>query len=136
MEFDPLDKGEARLEQPLFTEAEAAALARATVNLFAHWRISDAEARIILGGISEKSWDLLKGGGTSATEQDTQMRMSILMGIHAGLRYLFVDTSRGYDWVKKPNTNFDGLSALDIMKRGDLADLLAVREYLNAERGV
>jgi hypothetical protein len=136
VEFDPLDKVEARLEQPVFTEAEAAALARATVNLFALWCISDAEARILLGGISEKMWGLLKGGDTSAIEQEALTRMAVLMGIHAGLRHLFVDTSRGYDWVKKPNTNFDGLSALDVMKRGDLADLLTVREYLNAECGV
>jgi hypothetical protein len=133
VEFDPLDKVEARLEQPVFTEAEAAALSRATVKLFSHWRISDVEARILLGGISEKSWDLLKGGDTSAIEQEALTRMAVLMGIHAGLRHLFVDTSRGYDWVKKPNANFDGLSALDVMKRGDLADLLVVREYLNAE---
>ncbi|KZB71031.1 MULTISPECIES: MbcA/ParS/Xre antitoxin family protein [Thalassospira] len=136
MEFDPLDNVDACLGQARFTEAEAAALARATVNLFAHWCISDAEARTILGGISEKGWDLLKGGDTSEIEQDTQMRMAVLMGIHAGLRHLFVDAARGYAWVKKPNASFDGESALNVMKRGGLEGLLAVREYLNAECGV
>lgn len=136
MEFDLLDKGKARLDQSVFTEEEGAALARATVNLFSHWRISDADARTLLGGVSEKGWRLLKDGDTSAIEQDTQVRMSILMGIHAGLRHLFADASRGYAWIKKPNASFDDESALDVMKRGGLADLLVVREYLNTESGV
>ena len=61
--------------------------------------------------------------------------MAILMGIHKGLRYLFSDAARGYAWIRKPNANFGGQSALDIMMRGEITDLIDLRGYLDAERG-
>ncbi|MBS1181915.1 MAG: hypothetical protein H6Q99_1795 [Proteobacteria bacterium] len=61
--------------------------------------------------------------------------MAHLMGIHKGLRYLFKEPARGYEWVRKPNATFDGQSALELMLRGELSDLADMRAYLNAERG-
>jgi hypothetical protein len=57
------------------------------------------------------------------------------MGIHKGLRYLFKEPARGYAWIRKANAAFEGHSALDIMLRGEIADLAAMREWLDAERG-
>ncbi|MGO7159575.1 MbcA/ParS/Xre antitoxin family protein, partial [Rhizobium johnstonii] len=51
-----------------------------------------------------------------------------------GLRHLFKDTSRGYEWIKAPNTAFGGKSALDVMLQGELSDLAVMREWLDAER--
>jgi len=63
------------------------------------------------------------------------MRMALLIGIHKGLRYLFRDPERGYAWIRKPNAAFEGHSALDVMLRGEMTDLIALRDWLNAERG-
>ena len=62
------------------------------------------------------------------------MRMAHLMGIHKGVRHLFKDAARGYDWIKAPNAAFGGKSALDVMLGGELADLAVMREWLDAER--
>ena len=61
--------------------------------------------------------------------------MAILMGIHKGLRYLFRDPARGYAWIREPNDSFGGASALSILLRGEMTDLLDLRGWLDAERG-
>ena len=57
------------------------------------------------------------------------------MGIHSGLRFLFKEPARGNAWMRKPNAAFCGQSALDLMLRGEMSDLSAMREWINAERG-
>jgi uncharacterized protein (DUF2384 family) len=119
----------------LITDEEAGALARTAVNLFKVWGLSDAEACTLLGGMSSRTWARWKDGNIGRIDRDLRMRMAHLMGIHKGLRYLFKDPARGYAWIRKPNSAFAGQSALDLMLRGDMSDLSALREWLDAERG-
>jgi uncharacterized protein (DUF2384 family) len=119
----------------LITDEEAGALARTTVNLFKVWNLSDAEACTLLGGMSSRTWARWKDGNIGRIDRDLRMRMAHLMAIHKGLRYLFKDPARGYAWIRKPNGAFGGQSALDLMLRGDMSDLSALREWIDAERG-
>ena len=123
------------IEGAAITDEEAAALARATVNLFKAWKLSDAEATTLLGGLSTRTWARWKEGSIGRIDRDLRMRMAHLMGIHKGLRYLFSDPARGYAWIRKPNANFNGQSALDVMMRGEITDLIDLRGWLDAERG-
>jgi hypothetical protein len=116
------------------TDEEAGALARTTVNLFRVWGLSDSEACTLLGGMSPRTWARWKEGGIGRIDRDLRMRMAHLMGIHKGLRYLFNEPARGYAWIRKPNAAFGGVSALDFMLRGEIADLSAMREWIDAER--
>lgn len=116
------------------TDAEAGALARAIVNLFKAWKLSDAESCILLGGMSPRTWARWKDGDIGRIDRDLRMRMAHLMGIHKGLRYMFKEAARGYAWIRKPNAAFGGFSALDLMLRGEMSDLSALREWLDAER--
>ncbi|MDX0524256.1 DUF2384 domain-containing protein [Sinorhizobium medicae] len=116
------------------TDAEAGALARAVVNLSRAWKLSDAESCILLGGMSPRTWARWKDGDIGRIDRDLRMRMAHLMGIHKGLRYLFKEAARGYAWIRKPNAAFGGFSALDLMLRGEISDLSALREWLDAER--
>lgn len=120
---------------PAVTEAEAIALARTTVRLFRAWRLSDNEARTLLGDMAARTWARWKDGNIGRIDRDLRARMAILMGIHKGLRYLFSDPARGYAWIRKPNASFHGQSALDVMMRGEITDLIDIRTYLDAERG-
>lgn len=120
---------------PTITQEEAAALARTTVNLFRAWQLSDPEARLLLGDMAQRTWARWKEGSIGRIDRDLRARMAILMGIHKGLRYLFREAARGYAWIRKPNQNFGGQTALDIMLRGEITDLIDVRSYLDAERG-
>lgn len=122
--------------EPDISREEAQAMQRAIVNLFAKWGLSDDEACTLLGGIGLRTFSRWKVGDLGRTSVDLQARMSNLLGIHKALRLLFDDPARGYGWIKKPNTAFGNLSALQIMLGGQLTDLMRVRRYLDAQRGV
>jgi uncharacterized protein (DUF2384 family) len=135
MQLQPIAATPFASESPAISEAEAGALARTTVNLFKAWTLSDAEARTLLGGMSPRTWARWKDRNFGRIDRDLRMRMAHLMGIHKGLRYLFREPARGYSWLRKPNTAFGGRSALDLMLRGEMSDLSAMREWIDAERG-
>jgi hypothetical protein len=117
------------------TQVEAAAMLRATFNLFQLWRLSDAQARVLLGQPSPSTFYRWKRGEIGMIPRDTIWRLGDLMGIHKALRHLFTEKERGYAWIKRPNAAFGGESALERMLAGAPSDLTAVRNYLDAERG-
>jgi Protein of unknown function (DUF2384) len=108
------------------TDAEAAAMFRAVVMMFAKWDILDVPVR------SYRRW---KAGEQGRIDRDGKARLSNLMGIHKALRYMFREPDRCYRWIKASNGAFRGASALDIMLGGELTDVMRVRRYIDAERG-
>lgn len=120
---------------PRITDAEAQAMVRAVLRLFERWQVSDAQAREILGGLAARTYARWKTGEIGRIDRDLATRLSLLMGIHKGLRYLFTDPERGYAWVKKPNPILGGQSPVEIMSGGDIFSLARIRTWLDAERG-
>lgn len=120
---------------PQVTVHEAEAMARAVVRLFEKWQVTDAEGREILGGLAARTYARWKAGEPGRIDRDLATRLSLLMGIHKGLRYLFSDRERGYAWVKKPNRVFGDRTPVEVMAQGDMFSLARVRSYLDAERG-
>lgn len=118
------------------TDAEGAAMARAVVNLFERWQLTDREAATLLGGLSARTWARWKHGHIGRLDRDRKARLSNLMGIHKALRLIFNEKARAYDWIRRPNAAFGGRSALDVMLEGELTDLMRMRRYLDAERGL
>lgn len=116
------------------TDAEAAAMFRAALNLFRLWAVTDEQAAILLDQ-PVRSYRRWKSGAVGRIDRDARARLSNLMGIHKALRMIFREAQRGYDWIRKPNAAFGGRSALDVMLDGDLTDLMRVRRYLDSERG-
>jgi hypothetical protein len=117
------------------TPAEAAAMLRAAFNLFGRWKLSDAEARTLLGQPSSSTFYRWKRGNIGIIPRDTVWRLGDLMGVHKALRYMFTEPERGYAWMHASNLVFGGKSALDRMLGGAPSDITAVRSYLDAERG-
>ena len=117
------------------TDAEGAAMARAVVTLFRLWGLTEAEACILLGGLSRRTYARWKEGEIGRLSIDQKTRLSVLMGIHKALKLLFTEPTRVQDWVKKPNQDFGGQRALNVMLGGYLTDLFRVRAYLDAARG-
>ncbi len=109
--------------------------AKAVVALFRHWKLSDAEACQLLGGVSIATYNRWKRGEIGRIGIDLQTRLSLLLGIHKALRLLFTDNARAYGWVSQPNQDFSGRRALDVMLDGQITDLLRIRSYLDAVRG-
>lgn len=120
---------------PVISDAEGKAMARTVVNLFCRWGLTDAQASILLGGLSMRTWARWKIGIVGRISRDLKCRLSNLLGIHKALRIIFTDVDRSYGWVKRPNKAFGGVPALDVMLGGELTDIMRVRRYLDSVRG-
>ncbi|KRE06186.1 hypothetical protein ASE63_24680 [Bosea sp. Root381] len=116
------------------SDAEAAAMFRAAVNLFRLWRLTDEQAATLLD-LPSRSYGRWKAGQIGRVSRDGKARLSNLMGIHKALRIIFREPQRGYDWIQAANAAFGGRSALQVMLGGELTDLMRVRHYLDHERG-
>lgn len=134
MKLVPVDVMGAASASPVIGDDEAAASFRAAVRLFSRWGLTDEQAAILLD-LGLRSYRRWKAEGPGRLGRDGKARLSNLMGIHKGLRLIFGESPRVYEWVKARNAAFGGLSALDIMLQGELTDLIRVRNYLDAERG-
>ena len=119
---------------PDYSPAEIQALQRAVIALFGQWEIGDDHAAVLLGGIAPRTYKRWKAGEYGRVGPDLAARLSNLMGIHKALRLLFSDATRGYGWIKRPNEAFSGATALDVMLRGQLTDLMRVRRYVDSQR--
>ena len=116
------------------TQAEAAAMFRAAVNLFGKWQLTDEQAASLLD-MPVRSYRRWKAEGPGRISRDGCARLSNLMGIHKALRIIFTEPQRGYAWIKAGNAAFAGASAVDVMLGGELTDIMRVRRYLDATRG-
>ncbi len=130
----PIDTAPREFTPAPITDAEAAAMFRAIVNLFRLWEITDEQAAVVLD-MPVRSYSRWKADGPGRIDRDKRARLSNLMGIHKALRIIFREPRRAYSWIKAANEAFAGRSALDIMLAGELTDLMRVRRYLDAERG-
>jgi Ni/Co efflux regulator RcnB len=132
-----LPEPERRPETTAITDKETGAMLRAFFTLSERWTLGDHDARILLGQPAPRTYARWKSGTAdlSRVPHDTRQRLSMLMGIHKGLRYMFREPERGYAWMRKANRAFAGQSALERMLSGEIVDLAAVRSYLDAEVG-
>lgn len=119
---------------PAYAPAEIQAMQRAVIALFDRWEIGDGDAAVLLGGIAPRTYQRWKAGEYGRVGLDLAARLSNLIGIHKALRLLFRDAARGYGWIKRPNEAFGGRSALDVMRGGQLTDLMRVRRYVDSQR--
>jgi hypothetical protein len=123
--------------------ANASIQGRVAVKLFLgitdEWALTD-EQRCILAGLNSRTSLHNWRNKVAAKENiklsgDTLERLSYLAGIYKALQILFTDVAQWQDWVKKPNTDFGGQSALERMLAGRVVDLSDVRRYLDSWRG-
>ena len=127
----------ANREATVIGDEETGAMLRAFFNLAERWSLNDREAQILLGQPAPRTYARWKSGTADLARipHDTRQRLSMLMGIHKALRYMFSDTKRGYAWLRRSNLAFAGQSALERMLSGEIVDLASVRGYLDAEIG-
>ena len=119
-------------------EAELAAPAlRAFFRIAAAWRLSSAEQRVLLGNPPSSTFFKWKKQGDGTLARDVLERISYVLGIYKALQILLPDPARADGWVREPNSAplFGGRSALERMLGGNVGDLYAVRQYLDAQRG-
>ena len=123
--------------KPSTRDLSAAGL-RAYFNIARDWGLNTDEQMVLLGTPGRSTFFKWKSAPETADlKRDTLERLSYILGIYKALQVLLPSATSADAWVKKPNTAplFGGKSALDRMLGGNVADLLAVRQYLDARRG-
>ena len=128
--------------QPLAppVELDSAAAGQAALRTF--WRLAEAwkldvHEQTVLLGVGRTTLYQWKQGKVGPLDRHVLERLSYLFGIYAALQILLPVAERADEWIRKPNQAplFGGRSALDRMLAGAPADVAAVRNYLDAERG-
>jgi hypothetical protein len=121
----------------LHARASRERLAKMVVSLLDHWKLSSVDEAALLG-LSAQSRSTIaryRRGEPLADNADLLARAGHLLGIHKALRIIFPhDRDLVYRWVGAPNARF-GATPLEIMKRHGYEGILAVRRYLDFERG-
>jgi hypothetical protein len=123
--------------KPSSRDISAAGL-RAFFAIARDWGLNTEEQMVLLGAPGRSTFFKWKSAPESADlKRDTLERLSYILGIYKALQILLPDAAAADAWVKKPNTAplFGGKRALDRMLGGNVADLVAVRQYLDARRG-
>ena len=123
--------------KPSSRDLSAAGL-RAFFNIARDWNLNTDEQMVLLGAPGRSTFFKWKSAPEAAElKRDTLERLSYLLGIYKALQVLLPATSAADAWIKKPNDAplFAGQSALARMLGGNVADLVAVRQYLDARRG-
>lgn len=123
--------------KPSSRELSAAGL-RAFFNIARDWGLNADAQMVLLGAPGRSTFFKWKSAPESADlKRDTLERLSCILGIYKALQILLPAADAADAWVKKPNSAplFGGKSALDRMLGGNVADLVAVRQYLDARRG-
>jgi hypothetical protein len=121
----------------LATRDSRSRLAAMVVRLFDHWELSAVEQAEVLG-LSAGSRSTLaryRNGEPLADSRDLLDRAGHLLGIHKSLRVLFPhDRDLAYRWMTQPNRRF-GARPVDVVIEHGFEGLLAVRRYLDFQRG-
>ncbi len=106
--------------------------------LSAFWNIMDqwgveSEERISLIGIKTNlSSDDLKEMNVSSLSSELIARISLVLKIYKYLEILFPNHEQSKAWIKKPNDDFSGKTALMVILSDNENGLLTVVKYLNS----
>ncbi|AOK31389.1 hypothetical protein WS67_08685 [Burkholderia singularis] len=116
----------------------SAAGLRAFFNIARDWDLSTDEQIVLLGSPGRSTFFKWKASPhTARLTHDTLERLSLVLGIYKALQILLPQSAAADAWVKRPNdaAPFHGKRAIDRMLAGNISDLVAVRQYLDAARG-
>jgi len=109
---------------------------KAFFNIMEKWTIKDADARDLLGGVSNGVFYEMKKNPNRVLDTDRLARISLLIGIFKSLNILYPEDLADA-WVTLPNKNrlFSGGTPLSYMVQGGLAAMWTVRRLVDSRRG-
>jgi transcriptional regulator with XRE-family HTH domain len=112
-------------------------LAAMVTRLLEHWNLSTSEQAGVLGLSSGSRSTLVRyrSGEPLADNRDLLDRAAHLLGVHKSLRVLFPhDRDLAYRWMTQPNRRL-GARPVDLVLQHGFEGLLALRRYLDFQRG-
>jgi hypothetical protein len=124
-----------RIVEPTLPGDQARNALRGFFRIMELWGADNAQARAILGHPAERTFYKWRAGEVGAVPLDVIRRIGYVSGIWKALQILYSDHAQADTWVQRPNRHFGGQAPLARMSAGDVTDLAAVRQYLDAARG-
>ena len=125
-------------DQPLEARDDVRRAVLPTVfNIFRDWQLSGEQQMTLLGLSNEKTlYNWKRAPGNARLTRDLLERASYILGIYRALQILLPEPALADRWLRSPNDNpFFGGRPLERLLGGLVADLAAVRAFLDAERG-
>jgi uncharacterized protein (DUF2384 family) len=119
--------------EPLPAEAHDLVL-KGFFGIMARWGADNAVMRAILGQPAERTFFDWKKGRVARLPNDTLRRIGYVAGIWKALQIVYSDPQLADSWVNRPNRAFGDQTPLARMAAGDVTDLAAVRDYIDAAR--
>jgi hypothetical protein len=109
---------------------------KAFFNIMEKWAIKDADARDLLGGVSNGVFYEMKKNPNRVLDTDRLARISLLIGIFKSLNILYPEDLADA-WVTLSNKNrlFSGGTPLSYMVQGGVAAMWTVRRLVDSRRG-
>ena len=102
--------------------------------IMARWDADNKVMRAVLGSPAERTFFEWKKGKVARLPNDTLRRIGYVAGIWKALQIVYSDPQLADSWVNRPNRAFGGQTPLARMAAGDVTDLAAVRNYIDAAR--
>lgn len=124
-------------EADLHSSEARGRLARMVIRLFEHWGMSLPEQSGLLGLSTSNRASIARyrAGEPLADNRDLLDRVSCLLGIHKTLRIIFPhNRDLAYRWMSTFNRRL-GQRPVDLVLDRGFEGLIAVRRYLELERG-
>ena len=120
---------------PAIQKRLSPAAIKAFFSIAEEWRLKDAEAMALLGGMSSSTYYELKKTKIRVLSQDELTRASLLIGIFKALNILF-SPKLANQWVSRPNSNpmFGNRPPIQLMIRSGVPGMLGVRRLLDSHR--
>ena len=100
------------------------------------WKLTNIEAAGLMD-VPTATWSRMKAGSFKGKlDQDKMTRASLIIGLYKGLRLLF-NGPLTFGWPKLPNKGpgYDGSTPIQLMRRGGIPSMIAVRQHIDALRG-
>lgn len=110
---------------------------KAFVNIAERWKLTEAQARGLLGGIASSTYHAWRSEPRGRKlDQDSLMRISLVIGIFKALQIYF-GKPWADRWVTLANRGslFSGQAPVDYMLRNGQPGMLQVRRLLDSWRG-
>jgi len=110
---------------------------RTFFNVGVKWGLNNTDQMKLLGLTSRSTFFKWRKQQPHSVPRDTLERISYVLGIYKALHVLLPGEGAADSWLRRPNAAplFGGKPALERMLRGNVGDLYAVRQYLDAMRG-
>jgi uncharacterized protein (DUF2384 family) len=110
---------------------------RAFARIADRWDLSPAERATLLGMPRSTYFKAVKEPDRARLSRDQLERVSYVLGIYQALQILLPRRAAADSWLRRSNANvfFKGTRPLDVLLGGKVANLFAVRRYLDGERG-